>query len=193
MAKMMEYPDNLINAIFGDVAEYNTAPDLLGSIEYCLYTLDVRERELINRRFKQGMTLEESGQIFNIGKERTRQVITRALRKLRHPSRSKLIKYGLKGFIEMKTRDMIDETAASNETINAKLDMTIGELDITRRAYFCLYRANLCTVRDILKVIQDGSLLKVRNLGMFTAKEIINAIHKIGLNTDVEEVTVDGV
>lgn len=193
MAKMMEYPDNLINAIFGDIAEYNTAPDLLGSIEYCLYTLDDRERELINRRFKQRLSLEESGQIFNIERERTRQIINRALRKLRHPSRSKLIKYGLRGFIEMKSQDAIDKLTPSSDTVQAKLEMTIDELDIPHRAYCCLYRANLITVRDVLKVIQDGSLLKVRNVGLMTAREIINAIHKIALNTSVEEVTIDGV
>lgn len=193
MAKMMEYPDNLINAIFGDVAEYNTAPDLLGSIEYCLYTLNDRERELINRRFKQGITLEESGKIFNIGKERTRQIISGALRKLRHPSRSELIKRGLKGLIEMKLEFMLDRVSESSETAETKLEMTIDELDISRRAYFCLHRAGLYTVRDILKVIQDGSLLKVRNLGMFTAREVVNAIRGIGLNVDVEEVTINGV
>ena len=51
--------------------------------------------KLKNLRLSQGLTLEEVGKEFNITRERIRQIEAKALRKLRHQSRSKI----LKGFL----------------------------------------------------------------------------------------------
>jgi RNA polymerase primary sigma factor len=56
-------------------------------------TLSPREREIIKLRFGLGdgylYTLEETGKIFAVTRERVRQIEAKALRKLRHPSRAK--------------------------------------------------------------------------------------------------------
>jgi len=55
--------------------------------------LDYREREIIRLRFGLNdgyeLTLEEVGKIFNVTRERVRQIEAKAVRKLQHPSRSK--------------------------------------------------------------------------------------------------------
>jgi RNA polymerase primary sigma factor len=65
-----------------------------------LATLTPREEKVLRMRFGIGEssdhTLEEVGQDFNVTRERIRQIEAKALRKLRHPSRSKR----LKAFIE---------------------------------------------------------------------------------------------
>ena len=65
-----------------------------------LETLSDREARVLAMRFGIGdssnHTLEEVGQDFEVTRERIRQIEAKALRKLRHPSRSKM----LKGFIE---------------------------------------------------------------------------------------------
>ncbi len=65
-----------------------------------LATLTPREEKVLRMRFgigeKADHTLEEVGRDFNVTRERIRQIEAKALRKLRHPSRSKK----LKGFIE---------------------------------------------------------------------------------------------
>lgn len=65
-----------------------------------LATLTTREEKVLRMRFGIGEasdhTLEEVGQDFNVTRERIRQIEAKALRKLRHPSRSKR----LKAFIE---------------------------------------------------------------------------------------------
>ena len=65
----------------------------IGSI---LGTLSERERKILNLRFGVGdgctRTLEEVGKIFKVTRERVRQIEAKALRKLRHPTRSKKLR-----------------------------------------------------------------------------------------------------
>ena len=61
-----------------------------------LNTLHEREREVLKLRFGfddgRARTLEEVGKQFDVTRERIRQIEAKALRKLRHPSRSRVIK-----------------------------------------------------------------------------------------------------
>jgi RNA polymerase primary sigma factor len=61
-----------------------------------LSSLTPREERVLRMRFGVGMnsdhTLEEVGQQFSVTRERIRQIEAKALRKLKHPSRSKLLK-----------------------------------------------------------------------------------------------------
>ena len=61
-----------------------------------LNTLNERERDVLRLRFGlvdgKARTLEEVGSQFNVTRERIRQIEAKALRKLRHPSRSKKLK-----------------------------------------------------------------------------------------------------
>ncbi len=70
-----------------------------------LHSLTPREEQVIRMRFGIGdgseHTLEEVGQRFSVTRERIRQIEAKALRKLRHPSRSKK----LKAFLEGKSQD----------------------------------------------------------------------------------------
>jgi len=65
-------------------------------LEEVLNTLTTREEKVLRLRFGlddgRARTLEEVGQIFNVTRERIRQIEAKALRKLRHPSRSKKLK-----------------------------------------------------------------------------------------------------
>ncbi len=62
-------------------------------VEKILSTLSEREAQIIRLRFGIGTgyprTLEEVGRIFNVTRERVRQIEAKAIRKLRHPSRSR--------------------------------------------------------------------------------------------------------
>ena len=72
-------------------------------IQNALSTLAPRERKVLELRFglEDGCsrTLEETGREFHVANERIRQIEAKALRKLRHPSRSN----GLKPFIELSS------------------------------------------------------------------------------------------
>jgi RNA polymerase primary sigma factor len=66
-----------------------------------LKTLTPREEKVLKMRFGVGVdsehTLEEVGQSFAVTRERIRQIESKALRKLRHPSRSRKLKAFLEG------------------------------------------------------------------------------------------------
>ena len=64
-----------------------------------LSSLTPREERVLRLRFglnlNKDYTLEEVGKIINVNRERVRQIEAKALRKLKHPSRSKELKYFL--------------------------------------------------------------------------------------------------
>ena len=69
---------------------------LKDEISEVLLTLTEREEKVIRLRFGledgRPRTLEEVGQLFGVTRERIRQIEAKALRKLRHPSRSRKLK-----------------------------------------------------------------------------------------------------
>ncbi|MCK6482276.1 MAG: RNA polymerase sigma factor RpoD [Planctomycetes bacterium] len=90
------------DSYFGDFIEDESAESpvsaashemLKDKIEKVLQTLTFREREIIKLRYGIGdgytYTLEEVGRIFKVTRERVRQIEAKALRKLRHPSKSR--------------------------------------------------------------------------------------------------------
>ena len=76
----------------------NSATDFLRKQEVAdvLATLSEREAKIIRLRFGidsgYPRTLEEVGKMFNVTRERVRQIEAKAIRKLRHPSRTKMLK-----------------------------------------------------------------------------------------------------
>lgn len=72
--------------------EYARENLLKEKLEEVLSTLSTRERKVIEYRFGLGdqppKTLEEVGQIFNVTRERIRQIEVKALKKLQHPMRA---------------------------------------------------------------------------------------------------------
>ena len=76
-----------------DAATYTLLHEQLMEV---LDTLTEREQKVLRLRFGlddgRPRTLEEVGRQFNVTRERIRQIEAKALRKLRHPSRSKKLK-----------------------------------------------------------------------------------------------------
>lgn len=81
----------------GETPEDQVSKNLLREdLESVLDTLSPRERDVLRLRYGlddgRMKTLEEIGQIFNVTRERIRQIEAKALRKLRHPNRNSVLK-----------------------------------------------------------------------------------------------------
>jgi len=93
--------------------------DLKERVREVLKTLTPREEKVLKMRFGIDVasehTLEEVGKDFSVTRERIRQIEVKALRKLRHPSRSKKLLAFFDKDLEDKQSDMSDEVDMDDE------------------------------------------------------------------------------
>lgn len=87
--------DLIENKKVASPADAAIGDNLTSQIRQALATLTPREEKILRMRFgigeKSDHTLEEVGHDFNVTRERIRQIEAKALRKLRHPSRTKIL------------------------------------------------------------------------------------------------------
>lgn len=209
--------ESLIKAVFcinsNEVVSYPV--DLKESVNHILTTLTMREQTVIKMRFGfddyNKMTFEEVGKEFKVTRDRIRQIEAKALRKLRHPNRSRILKYGLIEFnLEEKKEEIkiiesrkLSEKAleeyknnikkmleTSEDPINKVIDVssaiTIEELEFCVRTYNCLHRfAKLETLCDVL-MMNNTELMKIRNFGQKSLDEVNKKLNEFladfGLN-----------
>ena len=203
--KNLEYPLNLIYAVFEDEAEEiaekaDIIPDFDASIEYVLYTLSERERKIIKNRFVDLLTLEQTGKLFGVTRDRIRQIEAKAIRKLRHPSRAKYFRYGVSAIIENIRTDYYnkfselegrlieicklnaktaDEVIQDKELRKKYAPTNIEAIDLSVRSYNCLKRAGIGTLQQLAQ-LSYNDLIRIRNLGRRSVDEIIGKLNEYG-------------
>lgn len=195
------YPYNLIDCIFDEPIDEVLNDDQLAGFEQALDTLHPRERRALELYFEEEKTLKEIGKEFGVTQERIRQIVSKAIRKMRNPIRVKLIRNGPK-MQELQRLEQIEaEIVARKERINERLaeleqlenqandkmeDLRqrtaktlvdrIDDLDLSVRSYNCLRRANCDTITQIIDLFENGKIFGVRNLGKKSIAEIIDRI-----------------
>ena len=87
--------DAVMQLASGDRLEHNVIASKL--VADALTTLKPREQDIIHRRFFDGDTLEEIANSQGTSKERIRQLECKAIRKLKHPSRSRPLRQLIQG------------------------------------------------------------------------------------------------
>lgn len=171
--------------------------------DFIMQTLTPREEAVINYYWKDGLTLKEIGEQLDVSGERVKQIATKALARLRHPARWNMI-IGVHDLLEEKHNlqqeltDSIEELKRKiqevkklsifipqdiNEQIEALVDKeetSLIELELSVRSQNCLTRAGLKTLKDITDKTEE-ELMKIRNLGRKSCKEIKNKVHELGL------------
>ncbi len=91
-------------------------------------------------------------------------------------------------FSEVGEELVSDEAAAAasvDEDLIRKLNMPIGELDLSVRASNCLESARITTVADLVSKT-DADLLKVRSFGRTSLREVKRKLTDIGLDLGME-------
>lgn len=135
--------------------------------------LTEREQRVLDLK-NEGKNLEQISKEFGVTRERIRQIERRALLKLDCQKRR-----------EEETRKRVNAVEMLKDSIN---NVGIDCLNLSVRAYNCLVRANILTMKDLLNLTMED-FYKVRNLGNQSLKEVIEAVHEVGLHfyTNVEK------
>lgn len=179
--------------------------DQIAGINTALDELEEREKESVLRYLRDGITLAQSGAVHGVTLERERQILAKALRKLRAPHRKALMVYGkegcekrsslakfrkelaeeeaevakLKSRIEAKKANIIDILRYSDMAPDEKKfrELPIEEMDLSVRSYNCLHRSGYKTLGGVIDLVESGKLINVRNLGRRSAEEILDKIY----------------
>ncbi|MCM1514302.1 MAG: DNA-directed RNA polymerase subunit alpha [Anaeroplasma bactoclasticum] len=80
---------------------------------------------------------------------------------------------------EIEQRKYMIET--EEKVVDSKLDKKIEDLDLSVRSYNCLKRANINTVGELTQKTEE-EMMKVRNLGRKSLKEVVQKLREIGLD-----------
>lgn len=190
-----DYPRNLMAAIMKQDYYNDRLPDI-EDVTNTLLTLLPHERDVIKFRYKDGLTLKETGENLGVTGERIRQIELKALRKLRHKSRLNNLVY-----VQVKASDynvllnevrklradisrlMIEMDTDPDFIIKKNKQVSIDELNLSIRPYNCLKRAGINTIGDIL----THDLLRVRNLGKRSLHEVIRVVESYGFSDEMSK------
>ena len=168
--------------------------------------LNETERFVLSRRygFVEGYpTLISIGQKLNLSRERVRQIEEKALRKLRVPSSTKILKYGLKNYLqaqELKKQEPEDDYMVKDWNRIVRMDMkdlpdsflfrlSTDVLALSQRPENCFRRNKITTLFDAFALSKE-ELYGIPNLGARSFDEVITRLGEIAneYGTTYEEI-----
>lgn len=156
-------------------------------------TLPPQQRAVIGSRHFEGQTYREIGDMMGLTVERIRQIHMSALRKLRHPVKSRRV-------APLHPRDAAATTDREEAAAQTKpprftdpeiphgqdaKNISIDSVDWAARAYHCLRRGGIETLGQLASLTFD-ELIKIRGLGWRTAQEIESKLEEYGLSLSPE-------
>ncbi len=83
--------------------------------------------------------------------------------------------------LEKSAKDTVTILEKVEDSKTKALETSIDELDFSVRAYNCLKRANIHTLQDLVNK-DEQEIMKIRNLGKKSYKEVIDKIKELGLD-----------
>lgn len=178
--------------------------DFEATLEYVIKTtMTLREHDALLRRYKGGQTLKGIGEAYGYSKQYAHIFISNCLRKLKSPSRMKVLSLGLNAYIrqdtlpendEPDTDDLSDvepeETEEADKPIRyeppaeleEKLSAPIEALHLPTRAYNCVKRwTNVRTVRD-LATMTVYEFRSIKDFGKQTQQAAIKRLEAYGVD-----------
>lgn len=190
------YPFNMIYEIIESDRPLMLSPETINRI--LNEKLTERERRCLEMRHRDSMTLEDIGKQMNVTRERVRQILAKAERKLRHPKWIKemqVVPYSefiqlyndheiLKAkYAELVQRIESEEQKSIDEVIEEQtiMEKPIDVLDLSIRSFNCLKRSGCNIIADVVELNNSGKIYRVRNLGRKSAEEIRNKLQEVGL------------
>ena len=195
-----EYPENLLAQVFENGLPTDLPDDVALVLEYIIQkTLTEREGRVLDMRYKRYMTMAAIGEEYGLRAERIRQIEAKAVRKLRHPSRSRYILMGMEGYINYLRDTAVDERLREykkeiislekkiaeltdteyEEEKNELENAPLAELDLSVRTFNILYRAGYSTVKELLDADAE-KIVSLPNLGLKNFSDLIDVLSEKG-------------
>lgn len=141
------------------------------AIEMALGKLgNIKQRDIITKRCLENKTLDEVGKEFYLTRERIRQLEARALRKLRHPSRLKILAdFAPENYIGKSKRSRVRKVEPSLNELMSKIEADIGQLTgdslAEFRARYDITRDDLVAIlQELYPALEKSSKLALVNL-----------------------------
>ena len=177
--------------------------------------LQPREIYILKERYESKKTLETIGKELGVSRERVRQIEFKAIRKLKSPQAINII--FLNDFQNEIDRKVIEKQKLlldiSEEVEDLKelfvtllnlggyqiklqkkeakvLDQPISDLGLSIRAYNCLRRSRIDTIRELTNKT-ELDLMRVRNMGRKSLMEIKTKLEDLGLSLKASDYDID--
>ena len=161
-----------------------TAPNsvLKKKIEEIMSCLSEREQRILRYRYALGLprkTRGECARIFGVTRERIRQIEVRALNKLRHPERRKILLPASEADLKSLQAEVnrLSKTVRSIELGKGVLEpaadenISVMDMEITLRTKILLFSSGIKTIKDLV-FLTEKDVLGIRNLGCKSLREI---------------------
>lgn len=201
------WPYNLLNDIFERMFVEVITPDQEAGLEAAIGKLKPKTADILIAIYRDHKKLDEAGTMYNVGRERARQIKAKGVRQLRSPAMKALIADGLEGskqleeelfYISEKRQVLLikanqlkhmEELYENKEAFEHALVYTLpfeevidNNCKMTVRTFNCLKRSGAKTVDDILKKFEDGTILKIRNFGRKSYEELVDLLEAAGFD-----------
>lgn len=135
--------------------------DQIAGIDFLIKDFPNDWKEILKLRYIDELTLSQIGVIKGVSSQRIQQILSKTLEKLNGFESSEYVILGYKAYQEKK--------AYERKTV-CLFDLSIEELNLSRRAYNCLMRGNLKTIGEVM--LSKDELKNIKSMGKNSVEEV---------------------
>lgn len=187
----LPWPENLmteigLNLVFPDTLVYEElTPDQMDGLALVLNQLRDREQKMLRMRYEEHQKVREIADYYGLSMGRIQQILSLAIRKLRHPSRLCCYRDGKQGS-KAKTdrrKALIKAEQDSEKKLAMLREISLKEYGFLDSGYY--WRRNIHNLADLaMKVEQDPMAFLEEHVQLTTLADIIALMEEYGVNCD---------
>ena len=167
----LPWPENLmteigLSLVFPDTSLYHELNnDQLAGLIQVIATLKENEQNVLRLRFKEHKTLQETADVFGLSKERICQILRKAVRKLKHPTRLVFYRDGYQATLDKQEKQKKDIRAVKDQEKKMELlkDVGIMECGLSAGTRIALGIEGLQNLGDIAYIMKKNPLELVKS------------------------------